>query len=886
MTAGHSWRLEGELRTTSKLARIAPLLCVLSVACVTPIESRDWIRVDTEHFEIVSGAPEDRTFEIARRLELLRAILSQFGVEMLLEPTVPALVYVFGDANAYARFRPQSGFSGFMMPRTNRFFLVIDASDEDAANEIALHEYVHFVLLNDLARGFPQWYDEGFADFLSTIAIEDEHAVIGRIPSSRMAWLLYGSPLSMRRVMTASDVYTWPESTLERFYAQAWATVHFFQLGGRAGLPDRHRQMVRYLSLLDAGTPAERAVREAFGTDFEGLEAEFLKYLAQRELHYVGLRLDRLGTTGEPTSTPLPEGERRRLLGDLAWALGEDWRDEAILWYGHAVESDPADARAHAALGVALLPTDPESSDWHVKHALAIGGDDAAVHRLCADALLERALGGEAEDWREILLEARRRYARSLELEPGDVPALAGSGRASLGLGEIERGVEALRTAHARLPSDRSLTLELARAEAELGRTENARELLLHLPPPSHGDPEARDDPERFDELREMSGIASPPPAAQRHLETRLDVDRPAEGTRVAGLSGWVEVVGRGGLWESKYHDLVIAIDESSSTLDPTGTDLDRDGKVGRLVRNARYTIDASSDPDDSIIRAELEAAEVLLKQLDERTTRVAVITFSRGARLLAPFGTPAEALVALSRYEVRVDNTGTSLASPLALASERFFENRDPSVRRQRSVFLLSDGQPTFPSPRHGKSDAIENAEQLGKVGVPIHAFALGEEALEDPEFYRSLAEVSHGEFVPVEDPAEIIAYMTSVRFTGLTDVRMESEPGGGPARSVRVFADGSFDGYVPLVPGRNTITVSADIEGSGTLRESRVVYLDVPAKPGPEDVAAAKEQERALDDRAVEFGLLEEIRRKRRTAQSRQLEVEVEEADRPTAP
>jgi len=512
--------------------------------------------------------------------------------------------------------------------------------------------------------------------------------------------------------------------------------------------------------------------------------------------------------------------------------------------------------------------------------AIAIAEGDAEVHRIYADALLDRA-AGEGDDASPLLQGAKRHYERSLVLDSAQVPALVGLGRALLALGETDDGIEALRSAHARLPSDRSLTIELARAEAERARIGESRELLAHLPPLSHGDPVAREGVEPLEDVRRLAGLEPAAPPEQRHLETRLDVDRPYDGMRVEGLSHWLEVVGRGGLWEAKHHELIIAIDESASTLDPTGTDLDQDGRVGRLRRSGRYTLRASSDPEDTIIRAELDAARVLLHQLDARTTRVAIVTFSRGARLLASFGTPDEALLALSNYEVHEDRTGTSLMSPLVLASETFFDNRDPEVRRQRSILLLSDGQPTVPSPRAGKLAAIEVAEQLGAVGVPIHAFALGEEALEDPEFYRGLAECSNGEFIPVEAPGDIVAHMAAVRFTGLADVRIASAPADEPARSVRVFADGSFDGFVPLVPGENTITVSADIDGAGTLEESRTVYYGVPPAPGPEDVAAAEKQKEALEFRAVEFGLLEEIRRKRRQPQGRQLEVELDEAD-----
>ena len=129
------------------------------------------------------------------------------GLQTNLTPRVPLLVYVFADADAFARFRPQPGFDGFLLPRAHRNFLVVQADGETDAGSLALHEYVHFVLRNGGATRYPAWYDEGLAEFLSTVSLQDGQVVIGAIPPGHERWLLYGSPMSLRQMMTAEDVY-------------------------------------------------------------------------------------------------------------------------------------------------------------------------------------------------------------------------------------------------------------------------------------------------------------------------------------------------------------------------------------------------------------------------------------------------------------------------------------------------------------------------------------------------------------------------------------------------------------------------------------------------------------------------------------------------------
>ncbi len=852
--------------------RIACLIGLLAAGCATPLEGRSWLRVRTPHFELVSGADRSRTLEIAGRLELLRAVLERFGARARLEPRVPLLIYVFGSTAEFARFRDRTWMQGFMLPRAHRNFLVIHAGKGGMAESMALHEYVHFVLRNGEPTHYPAWYEEGLAELLSTLEVEGSTVLVAQIPPARAPWLRHGTPLALRKMMTADDVYEWSDRAIERFYAQAWALMHFLHVSDRAGFDPRHGQTLRYVELINRGVDPEAACVAAFGEDFEGLERDFLVYLGQGNYPYLGIPLADLDVPEEREVGPLPEYEKRFLLGDLALSLGDHWRGEARHWFELAVLARPEEARAHAALGSVLSERDPRAADAHFATALSLGDADPEVHRLRAEALLERAASAEADEASRLVEESRRHFRRSLELAPEQVAADAGLGGSYLTAPAApEEGLAALRTAHQRLPSDRSIALALAELELRSGAIEQARTLLARIPAPSHGDPNSAAEAAAIERARRAAGLPAAAPLDTRHLEARLDVASPRDGEQRRGGSGWVEVVGRGGLSEASLHDVVIALDESSSTFLPAGTDVDGDGRVGTKLL---------SDPGDTVIRAELEAARVLLGQLDERTTRVAIVTFGAGVQVGAPLGPPAAALLALEAYRVRADPAGTSLANALAGSLQELFEHRELGSRRQRTILLLSDGQPTLPTEERGKLAAVAVADELGRIGIPVHAFALGKEALEDPEFYRSLAERSGGRFIPVERPAEIVGLLADVRFTGLEAVEIRNESSGEAGRAVRVFPDGSFDGYVALVEGGNRIAITGSLEGGRTLSEARTVFFERPAEPTPEDRRAADELRRELETRGLEIDLLAEIKsgRVHSAAGLRELEIGVD--------
>ncbi len=79
----------------------------------------------------------------------------------------------------------------------------------------------------------------------------------------------------------------------------------------------------------------------------------------------------------------------------------------------------------------------------------------------------------------------------------------------------------------------------------------------------------------------------------------------------------------------------MVVIDVSGSTESPSGADVDGDGEIGvdpaleLLPPGAFPEGMRSTDPDDSILHAEAQAARALVKGLDPRRVRVGLVTFA-----------------------------------------------------------------------------------------------------------------------------------------------------------------------------------------------------------------------------------------------------------------
>ncbi len=414
---------------------------------------------------------------------------------------------------------------------------------------------------------------------------------------------------------------------------------------------------------------------------------------------------------------------------------------------------------------------------------------------------------------------------------------------------------------------------------------------------------------ERVGFLAVAALLAVAPPAATAPAESRvwLGVDAPREGTQLERSVPFVEVSGWAGAQRGGRHDVLLALDVSHSTLAPSGSDIDGDGRVGRQGCLVPWSLGGPSErsllrrscPDaaDTIRAAEVAAAQRMLDRLDARRTRVGLVTFHGGAKLVAPLGTPyPELRMALHEVhlEARTAAQSTDFRAAIEAALDAFGQapaRSDGSGAVARSLVFLSDGAPTLPGfGERPAREALAAAARAGEAGVPIHAFALGPEAQEHTGIYREMAFRTGGRLTRVERPGEIVDWLPLVNLADVAEVSMANLTSGGVGRGVRTFADGSFDGYVPLVRGSNRLRVTARASGGQEISVERIVHFEPPDPRGARArEAQRRERERfaeVLEERTAETRALRDARarqRKRlqiriREEQTKRLELEVE--------
>ena len=360
-----------------------------------------------------------------------------------------------------------------------------------------------------------------------------------------------------------------------------------------------------------------------------------------------------------------------------------------------------------------------------------------------------------------------------------------------------------------------------------------------------------------------------------------LEISTPSEGETVRAASGIVALRGHLGQGPRQPYDVVLAMDQSQSTLLPSGIDLDHDGVLAVLTRPELGSKDVCGTPtrsasphircrpfrswttdfDDAVVHAERALARSLVARLEAEGARIGVVSFSGKARIDAGIGAPERALRALAKLPIRHDQTGSNLGG--AIDKSLAMLKRARAEGRAAAVLLVTDGVPTAPiSDEVAEQVARGAAERARAAKIPVYVFQIRSEEDVDTVLLAEMAERTGGRRIYVDAPGRLSFALPSPGEGALEAVEIQNRTLDRPARATRLYPGGAFDAFVPLAAGENALELRARLSGGGQIELRRTVYFEKSAQPS---------------DQARLQMLLEELRRRT---------LEAEYAPRPPEP
>ena len=292
------------------------LIAILFAAEHRAAGKDNWIRVQTKNFVLVGNASEKEIRQVATKLEQFRDVFTRLFATAKFNTPVPTTVLVFKSMSSYKPFALPNAAGYFQKGEDVNYITLSTDPTQDPFSTI-YHEYVH-LLVDNTSGNVPAWFNEGLAEYYSTLSIEEGRKVhLGElIPYHLMA--LREGRLYPLRTLFAVDHYS-PEynegSKRGMFYAESWALVHYLILGSNG---QRLPQLGKFLQLLNSGRTIDEAVSQAFQTDVVTLEKELKKYIEGHTFRMQIATFERkLEFDNEFTTSPLSEAEAQAYLGDL-----------------------------------------------------------------------------------------------------------------------------------------------------------------------------------------------------------------------------------------------------------------------------------------------------------------------------------------------------------------------------------------------------------------------------------------------------------------------------------------------------------------------------------------------------------------------------------------
>lgn len=246
-----------------------------------------WYRVETDHFEIYTDLAVPQATSLGEDLERFRSVVTRVTTTPGPQSRLRLRVYAFASRNDFARAvstsriaglyntGPHGGVAVLHHPRGKRWNL--------DGRRVLLHEYVHHALRENIGFKYPAWYEEGFAEYLSTFEVDDGLGIIGTPPEDRayvldeFRWMpseqlvVEGVGYMTNRRGARRGVRHGPRRAGDQtmLYALGWFTVSYL-----LDDPVRTQQLGDFLARLNRGEAAETAFRAAFDRSFDDFDAE------------------------------------------------------------------------------------------------------------------------------------------------------------------------------------------------------------------------------------------------------------------------------------------------------------------------------------------------------------------------------------------------------------------------------------------------------------------------------------------------------------------------------------------------------------------------------------------------------------------------------------
>jgi tetratricopeptide (TPR) repeat protein len=379
----------------------------------------EWVEVRSPHFSVVTDAGEKRGREVAVRFEQMRAVFGALMTKAKVTLPTPLQIVAFRNDKEMRQFVPlwrgkPTQVSGLFMGNEDRSFILLDMSVEDPW-QVVFHEYAHQLLNGNMSLRTQPWFDEGFAEYFSTIKVSGKSVEIGVTPKHDGPILIQSRLMKIAdlfRVSQDSSTYNEDNERRSLFYAQSWLVVHYLfdnQLFSK---------IYPYFELVsNQGSPIEAAIQRAFGISALQFDEALQQYLDRNQGHFVRMLTPPGIDAAEFTVKPMAMADANAVLADMH-LHSVDYRERAVAEFEAILRAQPDHPAALRGLGYAYLTKqDFHRAGEYFRRAAEHDSSDPRVLYYSA-FLIQQEEGPALGNDRQLLAVIQKQLERAIVLNP------------------------------------------------------------------------------------------------------------------------------------------------------------------------------------------------------------------------------------------------------------------------------------------------------------------------------------------------------------------------------------------------------------------------------------------------------------------------------------
>jgi tetratricopeptide (TPR) repeat protein len=458
-------------------------LATLLVSVCAPLSAGEaqWVEVRSPNFSVISDAGEKRAREAALHFEQMRAVFAHLMVTAKVTLPMPLQIVAFRNTKEMRQFAPifngkateNSGL--FLSGGDDRSYILLDMSLENPW-KVVFHEYAHQLMNGKISTPLAPWFEEGFAEYFSSIELDSKQARVGKIPEDTYRIMEQSGWIKAADLFQVRHYYkTYNESGDHRnaFYAESSFAVHYLFDNNMVG------KAATYFDLVEnKKTPVDQAIPQAFGKSAADFDKALHNYATSGKFLYYAFPLPPNIESAGYSSAAVDPLNANALLAEIH--IHElEYQDRGAAELQEILKAQPNNAAALRNLGVYYLrKQDLAQAGEYFQRALQLDSTDPRV--LYYSAMLMQKNGAGPSDAAKAE-EMKKNLEKCIALDPSFADAYSLLAYARLYVGDKKGAVEASEKAVTLSPRNEHYLYNLSQIYLSTQNVTSGIALLKHL---------------------------------------------------------------------------------------------------------------------------------------------------------------------------------------------------------------------------------------------------------------------------------------------------------------------------------------------------------------------------------------------------------------------